>query len=93
MVSVTANLQGPFSIVSETVRTIKSHFYSDKAFASDLWKCQNCAEPQSIDSIIHLRNCKSFANLRQRYNIEKNDTDLVAYFKEIVRLRNNAQPE
>ena len=82
-----------FAIESETVRTVKSHFFSDKAFASDLWKCQNCNEPGTIDSITHLRNCRFFIDLRKKYNIEQGDSDLVAYFKETVRLRNATQTE
>ena len=82
-----------FSIESETVRTVKSHFFSDKGYANDLWKCQNCEVPDSIDSITHLRNCEFFSDLRLKYDIDKKDTDLVAYFKEIVRIRNAAHLE
>ena len=82
-----------FSIKSETVRTVKTHYFSDKVFASELWKCPTCTEAGSLDSITHIKNCDSYKKLREKYDLEESDTDLVCYFKEVLRLRNAAQNE
>ena len=82
-----------FSIESATVRTVKSHFLGDKIFASELWKCPSCMEENSIDSIIHIKNCTVYRDLRNKFKIDQSDFDLVNYFKELLKLRNDAQIE
>ena len=81
-----------FSIQTKTTRTVKSHCMSDKKFATELWKCSaNC---DKIDSIQHIAfACPQYEHLKKNRDIENNDIDLVNFFQDVVKLRNETQPE
>ena len=76
-----------FSIRTNTTKTVKTCFMSDKKYANQLWKCQNC---EKIDSISHIKNCQFYEHLRENVDFSK-ETDLVNYFIEIIKLRNSEQ--
>ena len=78
-----------FSLRSQTTKTIKTHQMSNKSFASKLWKC-SCG---SIDSISHIKRCVNFKGLRDILDIEHNENDLVKYFQEVIKIRNEAPDE
>ena len=73
-----------FSIESEMTRTVKTHFFSDKQFASQLWICENCET--STDSVPHIKVCPSLAYLRENRDLDC-DFQLTEYFKEVIGLR------
>ena len=79
-----------FSLQVKTTRTIKSHFMSDKKFASDLWKCSPKCD--NIDSIQHLAfSCPQYEHLKMNRDILNNNIDLVNFFQDVVKLRDEAQ--
>ena len=79
-----------FSLKSKMTRSIKTHYSSDKGYASDLWNCAQCEN--QIDSVSHLKICPFFAPLRQKYDLQC-DFQLTEYFKEILKIRDEAQAE
>ena len=64
-------------------KTIALNFSSDAKFSSRLWQCAHC---EKIDSQIHILSCVSYKHLREGKNLYS-DRDLVAYFREVVALR------
>jgi hypothetical protein len=66
-------------------RTVKMNFASDKQYAADLWSCWHC--PQ-IDSQPHIKICPAYQKFRENKNLE-NDHDLVNYFRDVIKLRDN----
>ena len=78
-----------FGIRSMTTETIKSHQMSNKDFAKKLWLCK-CGE---TDSISHVKRCLIFEEIRTNLDIENNETDMVKYFQEVIRLRNDTPEE
>ena len=78
-----------FSIRAMTTATIKSHQMSNKDFANKLWRC-DCG---ITDSISHVKGCSIFEEIRTTLDIENNESDLVKYFQEVIRIRNDTQSE
>ena len=78
-----------FGLRSMMTQTIKSHQMNNKSYANKLWQCE-CG---AIDSISHVKRCKVFGNLRESLDIENNDKDLVKYFQEVIKIRNETQSE
>ena len=78
-----------FSLRSKTTKTVKSHQMSNKNYANKLWECE-CG---SIDSISHVKRCDRFQGLRKNLDIEDNENDLVIYFQEVIKARNEAHDE
>ena len=78
-----------FSLRSQTTKTVKTHQMSNKSFASKLWKC-SCG---FTDSISHIKRCINFQGLRESLDIENNENDLVKYFQEVIKFRNEAPDE
>ena len=77
-----------FGLRSKMTRTIKTHYSHEKAFNNELWNCMGCNS--KIDSIFHVKNCLFYHNFRQKYpNLEADDDQLVEYFKEIIKMREN----
>ena len=76
-----------FGLRNQMTRTIQSHFSSDKAYSKELWTCRDCKS--KIDSIFHAKNCIFFENLRQKYPNLDSDDQLVEYFKEIIKIRDD----
>ena len=73
-----------FAIDTLMLKTIKSHFPSDKKYEEDMWKCEQCTR---IDSIRHLIRCPFFADLRADKDLQNNNEDIVEYFQKIVEYR------
>ena len=80
-----------FGIRNEMTRSIKTHFLSDKAFSRDLWTCMSCKT--KICSISHAKICPFYAHLRLKYANLDEDDQLVEYFKEIIKIRDEIQDE
>ena len=76
------NARTKFRIRSHMIDT-KFNRKSDKKYATDLWRCDQC---RSIDSQSHIIWCPAFATLREGKDL-KNDKDLVCYFQEVLRIR------
>ena len=75
-----------FSLRLKTTKHIKSHFFSDKKYASQLWKCSS--ECNNIDSIDHIAfNCNKYEHLKCGKDLKDSDLDLVTFFQELIRLR------
>ena len=55
----------------------------DQNFANKLWKCDDC---QSMDSQAHIVWFPVFAPLREGKDL-KNDTDLVNYYQQVMKIR------
>ena len=72
---------------SHMTRSIKTHYSSDKDYAKDLWTCTSCRS--KIDSIFHAKNCLSYAFLREKYPNLDCDDQLVGYFKDILKMRDD----
>ena len=75
-----------FRIRSKT-NEIQMNQQSDKCNAMNLWKCLQCG---NIDTQSHVIWCPYFANLQDGKSLE-NDEDLVAYFREVFRIREDFQ--
>ena len=73
-----------FSLDTKMLRTVKSHFPSDRKNKDDLWECQNCSR---IDSIRHLMRCPYFEEIRVGKNLHSNEEDIVEYFQKVVNIR------
>ena len=73
-----------FRIRSHMINT-KYNRKSDKAYAADLWRCDQC---RSVDTQSHILWCPAFAPLREGKSLE-DDKDLVCYFQEVMRIRND----
>ena len=58
---------------------------SDKAYAEKLWKCDYC---KNLDSQSHILWCPAFSPLREGKSLS-NDQDLVEYFKNVMKIREN----
>ena len=73
-----------FALDTKMLKTVKSHYPSDRKNEEDLWECQHCSR---IDSIRHLIRCPFFEDLRIGKNLNSNEEDIVDYFQQIVNLR------
>ena len=58
---------------------------SDKAYDEKLWKCDYC---KNLDSQSHILWCPAFSPLREGKSLS-NDQDLVEYFKNVMKIREN----
>ena len=65
--------------------TVKRNFPSDPKFANAMWKCEMCTK---IDTINHIKSCPGYEEFRVDKNLN-NDGDLVKYFKEVLKFRND----
>ena len=62
---------------------VKWNKRSDKQNQKSLWKCEECG---NIDTQSHIVWCPSFASLREGKSLD-NDADLVRYFQEVLKIR------
>ena len=76
-----------FGLRSKMTRTIQTHYSSDKEYAKGLWT--RISSGSKIDSIFHVENCISYENLRQKYPNLDNEDQLVEYFKDIIKMRDD----
>ena len=81
-----ADARTMFSIQMKTTRTIKSHYMSDKKFATELWKCpEKCDRIDSIEHVAYA--CPHYEHLKVDRDIQNNDFDLVHFFQDVIQLR------
>ena len=74
-----------FGIQTKMTKTIKSHFYNDKKYSSELWQCSSkCAK---ISTIEHTKVCSQYSILRLNRDIINSDKDLVDFFKDVIKIR------
>ena len=85
------NCRVMFGLRSKMTRTIKTHFFSDMEYAKSLWTCTSCES--KIDTIFHVKNCPFYAKIRQNYPNLDCDDQLVQYFKDIIKLRDDEAQE
>ena len=71
-----------FRIRGNMIKT-EMNMKHDQNFANKLWKCDDC---QSMDSQAHIVWCPVFAPLREGKDL-KNDTDLVNYYQQVTKIR------
>ena len=68
---------------------VKMNRKSDPGYAAKLWKCDGCS---SLDTLCHIMWCPVYAPLREGLD-ENNDKDIVHYFQQVFRLRENRNSE
>ena len=73
-----------FRIRTRTIKC-KMNQSCSQATKASLWKCQGCGK---IDTQIHILYCPSYKHLRDGKSLY-NDQDLVNYFREVLKLRDN----
>ena len=71
-----------FRILSK-MTSVKMNQVSDKNNAMNLWKCNECG---NIDTQSHILWCPFFASIRDGKSVD-NDSDLVEYFQEVFKIR------
>ena len=71
-----------FRIRSKTIK-VKMNERSDKSHSKKLWKCHQCG---NIDSQSHLLWCPFLAPVREGKTLT-NDSDLIKFFIEAMKLR------
>ena len=82
------NARTNFRIRSKMI-DVKMNQRSDKANAKKLWKCSECG---NVDSQSHIVWCPFFATLREGKSLES-DLDLVKYFQEVLKIREDRRNE
>ena len=65
---------------------IKFNYKNDKLNAKELWNCDSCQS--AIESQDHIIWCPAYADLREDKSLN-NDNDLIVYFKEVMKIREN----
>ena len=73
-----------FRLRSNTTN-VKMNRKSDPSYAAKLWKCYGC---HSLDTQSHIIWCPAFAPLREGLDVN-NDKDIVHYFQQVFRLRDD----
>ena len=68
---------------------VKMNRKSDPTYSAQLWKCDGCG---NLDTQCHIMWCPVFAPLREGLDID-NDKDVVHYFQQVFKLRENAQEQ
>ena len=75
-----------FRIRSKVVRTVKTHFKSDKVFSEQLWTCDGCLRLDTSEHLVH--HCPKYDDLREGLDFDK-DEDLVNFFRKVIDRREN----
>ena len=83
-----ADAQINFRIRSRMIDTMMNQ-QSDKTNTNGLWKCNECG---NVDSQSHIVWCPFFADLREGKSLQ-NDVDLVHYFREVLKIREERRSE
>ena len=68
---------------------VKMNRKSDPGYAAKLWKCDGCS---SLDTQCHIMWGPVYAPLREGLDVN-NDKDIVHYFQQVFRLRENLNSE
>ena len=74
-----------FAIKTNMVRA-KMNYMSDKNYAHDMWKCNECNMQCSTE---HIKVCPKYRHLRTNIDWE-NDGMIVKYFQQVIKLREDA---
>ena len=69
--------------IRSKMTNVRMNQVSDKTHAKNLWKCSECG---NIDTQSHILWCPFFASLREGKSVD-NDSDLVEYFIEVFKVR------
>ena len=69
--------------IRSKMTSVKMNQVSDKNNAMKLWKCNECG---NIDTQSHILWCPFFASIRDGKSVD-NDSDLVEYFQEVFKIR------
>ena len=73
--------------IRSNMLNVKMNRKNDVKYANDLWKCDDC---QSMDSQAHIVWCPAYAALREGKDL-KCDTDLVKYYQQVMKIREDNQ--
>ena len=63
-----------FALDTKMLKTVKSHYPSDRKNEEDMWECHHCSR---IDSIQHLLRCPYFEEIRAGKFLHSNKEDIV----------------
>ena len=74
-----------FRLNSFMTKTVKMNFSSNPKFVKSLWTCWHCDQ---IDTQSHIMHCDKYESFRLDKNLD-NDQELVSYFKQVIKLREN----
>ena len=81
-----------FSLRMKTTKHIKSHFFNDKKYSTQLWRCsKDCSKIDTIEHVAY--SCPKYEHLKHNRDIVNNDVDLVEFFQEVLKLRDENQRE
>ena len=73
-----------FRMRGRILKTVKTHFKSDKRYTEDLWSCEEC---QLLDTSSHILNkCPKYEALRKEINPD-DDKDVVSFFRDVIKER------
>ena len=73
-----------FRLRGNVLKTIKTHFKSDKSYSRELWSCEKCS---LLDSTFHVQyKCTEYDDLRKNLNFD-NDGDVVSFFRKVLERR------
>ena len=75
-----------FRLRTKVVKTVKTHFKSDKIFSEELWTCDECSKLDTSDHLLH--HCPKYDDLREELDFNK-DEDLVTFFRKVIERREN----
>ena len=81
-----------FKIISNRVPTIKMNFQFDISYTRKLWACDYCLGEKGIsllDSQSHILTCPAYEAFTHGNSLSC-DSDLVEYFKSVLKERSNA---
>ena len=77
-----------FSLRMKTTKHVKSHFFNDRKYSEQMWKCS--PQCDKIDTIQHIAfSCPKYDHLKHNKDLQNSDEDLVNFFKEVVQLRDD----
>ena len=77
-----------FSLRAESTKSVKTHQMSNKTYERDDWACK-CGE---IDTLSHILRCPEYEHLRESKDLVSSDEDIVKYFQNVIKMRDEAKP-
>ena len=63
---------------------LKANFKNKPAFKKDGWTCEGCWK--EVESHGHVISCQAYEHVREGKDLDS-DTDLVQFFKEVLKIR------
>ena len=76
-----------FALRTKMTRTVQMNFKGDPRFSKNGWKCLECDTPDTQD---HIVRCRSYKDIRIGKDLNS-DKDLVDYFREVIKMRGEAE--